>query len=88
MSGRLLVLLCMAISQKITVTESLDELSKLLGKCSVSSTQRPFSEEAFKSWNKFANPNFPERYCHFSGEFSKKQTSFSNPILTKNLKQF
>ncbi|MCF8449460.1 MAG: hypothetical protein K9G49_06270 [Taibaiella sp.] len=37
MSARLLVLLCTAILQKITVTESLDELSKLLGKCSVSS---------------------------------------------------
>jgi hypothetical protein len=49
--------------------------------------QRPFSAEAFQLWNKYANPNFPEKYCHYSGELSNKQTSFSNPILTKNLKK-
>ena len=46
--------------------------------------KRPFSDKAFKSWNRFKNPEFKEKYCHFSGEESNGQTTFSRPILKKN----
>lgn len=40
--------------------------------------------KAFKMWNKFKNPDFPEKYCHFSGELSNGETSVNKPILSKN----
>lgn len=46
--------------------------------------ERPFSPEAFKSWNKFKNKGFKEKYCHYSGEESNGETSFERPILKKN----
>jgi hypothetical protein len=47
----------------------------------------PLSENAFKTWEKFADENYPEKYCHFSGEESKGETSFAKPILRKNWKK-
>lgn len=44
----------------------------------------PFTKKAFTSWNRFKNPEFKEKYCHFSGEESNGQTTFSRPILKKN----
>ena len=44
----------------------------------------PFCLEAYWSWNKFANPDYKEKYCHFSGEPSNGQTSMKKPILSKN----
>lgn len=46
----------------------------------------PFSTEAYNSWAKFKNEEYREKYCHFSGESSNGQTSFSRPILRKNWK--
>lgn len=47
-------------------------------------SKRPMSEEAFKSWSKFSNQDYPEKYCHFSGEPSNGETTFAKPILKKN----
>jgi hypothetical protein len=47
-------------------------------------TKRPLSDKAFESWNKFKDENYPEKYCHYSGEKSKGGTSFAKPILKKN----
>ena len=44
----------------------------------------PFSQKAYKSWQKFKNEEYPEKYCHYSGEPSYGETSFSKPILKKN----
>ena len=44
----------------------------------------PLSEDAFQSWKKYSKVDFPENFCHFSGEPSNKQTSFARPILRKN----
>ncbi len=49
--------------------------------------EKPLCAEAFKSWNKYGDPNFPEKYCHFSGEPSNKETSVAKPILKKNWKK-
>ncbi len=49
--------------------------------------EKPLSYEAFKSWNKFGDPNFAEKFCHFSGEPSNGETCVAKPILYKNWKK-
>lgn len=44
----------------------------------------PFSKNAFESWSKYSDVNYPENYCHFSGEKSHGKTSFAKPVLLKN----
>ena len=46
--------------------------------------EKPLSYEAFKSWSKFSDPDYPEKFCHYSGEPSNGETSVSRPILKKN----
>jgi hypothetical protein len=45
---------------------------------------RPMCDTAFQSWKKFGNKDYSEKYCHFSGELSNGDTTFSRPILRKN----
>lgn len=49
--------------------------------------EKPLCYEAYKTWNQFGDPNYPEKYCHFSGEESKGETSVGKPILYKNWKK-
>lgn len=49
--------------------------------------EKPMSYEAFKSWSKYSDPDYTEKYCHFSGEKSNGETSVSRPILKKNWKK-
>ncbi len=49
--------------------------------------ERPFSLESYKEWGKFNNPEYSEKFCHFSGETSNGETSLSRPILKKNWKK-
>lgn len=42
--------------------------------------EKPFSYDAFKKWNEYGDPDYPEKYCHFSGEPSNGDTSASHPI--------
>lgn len=44
----------------------------------------PFSKPAYESWSKWKNKDFKEKYCHFSGEPSNGETSFTKPVLGKN----
>ncbi len=46
--------------------------------------KQPMTKEAFESWSKFKNEDYPEKYCHFTGEKSDGETSVSRPILKKN----
>ncbi len=48
---------------------------------------KPMTEKAFESWLRFKNEDYPEKYCHFSGELSNGETTFSKPILRKNWKK-
>lgn len=48
---------------------------------------KPLSYEAFKSWSKFSDPDYEEKFCHFSGESSFGETSVNKPILKKNWKK-
>jgi hypothetical protein len=45
------------------------------------------SYDAFKSWSKYGDPDYAEKYCHFSGEQSNGETSVNRPILKKNWKK-
>jgi phosphatidylserine/phosphatidylglycerophosphate/cardiolipin synthase-like enzyme len=49
--------------------------------------ERPLSYEAFQVWNQFGDVDYPERFCHFSGEPSNGETSVRRPILWKNWKK-
>lgn len=69
------------------------KINKLMGYCIRTGNKipfdpkQPFTKEAFQSWSKFGNEDYEEKYCHFSGEDSEGQTSFSKPILRKNWKK-
>jgi phosphatidylserine/phosphatidylglycerophosphate/cardiolipin synthase-like enzyme len=49
--------------------------------------EKPLSKDAYKKWNEYADENYPEKYCHFSGEPSNGETSVKQPILKKNWKK-
>lgn len=49
--------------------------------------EKPFCSNAYKIWSEHGNPDFREKYCHFSGEPSDGETSFNHPILKKNWKK-
>ncbi len=44
--------------------------------------ERPLCYSAFKSWAHFENYDFPEKYCHKTGEKSNGKTSMAKPILS------
>lgn len=49
--------------------------------------EKPMSFEAFKTWSKYGDPEYQERFCHFSGEPSNGETCVNRPILRKNWKK-
>jgi hypothetical protein len=49
--------------------------------------EKPMSYNAWKDWSKKSDPDQPEKFCHFSGEPSNGETSYSKPILKKNWKK-
>lgn len=78
---------------KKTKTASKKTNSKEIGYCIRTGVEIPFSIEkplsynAYKKWNDFGDRDYPEKYCHFSGEESHGETSFSHPILRKYWKK-
>lgn len=48
---------------------------------------KPYSLEAYKEWSKHPDKSFKENFCHFTGEPTNGETSFSKPILWKNFKK-
>jgi phosphatidylserine/phosphatidylglycerophosphate/cardiolipin synthase-like enzyme len=49
--------------------------------------EKPLSLEAYKKWNEYGDADYPEKYCHFSGEPSDGETSVNKPIMKKNWKK-
>lgn len=49
--------------------------------------KRPMCDEAYQSWLKYGKEDYPEKFCHFSGEPSNGETTFAKPILRKNWKK-
>ena len=39
---------------------------------------------SFNMWNKYKDVDYPEKYCHFSGEISNGKTNMNRPILIEN----
>ena len=48
---------------------------------------KPMSYDAYKKWSEYADPEYKEKYCHFSGEPSYGETSVEKPILKKYWKK-
>lgn len=48
---------------------------------------RPLSDKAYVSWSKYKDKEYKEKFCHYSGEPSNGETSFSKPIMKKNWKK-
>ncbi|MEO8413299.1 MAG: phospholipase D family protein [Ginsengibacter sp.] len=49
--------------------------------------EKPMSNDAFKSWSKYGDKNYSEKFCHFSGDSSNGETSVNRPILKRNWKK-
>jgi phosphatidylserine/phosphatidylglycerophosphate/cardiolipin synthase-like enzyme len=49
--------------------------------------EKPLSKEAYKKWNEYGDADYPEKFCHFSGEESGGETSVNQPVLKKNWKK-
>lgn len=68
-------------------------IDKTMGYCIRTGSQipfnveRPMNYEAYKSWSKYGDSDYPEKFCHFSGEESFGETSVGKPILRKNWKR-
>ena len=79
--------------QAILKVETKKSNGKQTGYCIRTGTEilfnvdKPMSYDAYKSWSKFADKEYPEKFCHFSGEPSDGKTSVSKPILSKNWKK-
>lgn len=48
---------------------------------------RPLTDSAYKSWSKYKDPDYPEKFCHLTGENSDGQNSYAKPVLKKNWKK-
>ncbi|HEY5593277.1 MAG TPA: phospholipase D family protein [Paludibacter sp.] len=78
--------------ERIKVEQSGDSSSKIFnsgycirtGKPIPFNPKQPLSDDAFQNWTKYSNDEYPEKFCHYSGELSNGETSFSKPILRKN----
>lgn len=67
--------------------EVLKNVNKVKGYCIRSGVSIPFnldkplSKESYESWARYSNPNYPEKYCHYSGKPSNGQTTLNRPVL-------
>ena len=52
-----------------------------------SNFDKPLSAEAYKRWNQYGDPEYPEKFCHFSGEPADGGTCLKRPILNRNWKK-
>lgn len=74
-------------------TKRKQQTNKQMGYCIRTGVEIPFNVEkpmsysAFKSWSNFNDPDFAEKFCHFSRESSNGETSVNKPILHKYWKE-
>ena len=47
--------------------------------------EKPMSKDAYYTWWFWGDYDYPENYCHYSGERSYGKTSMGNPVLKKYL---
>lgn len=78
------------VEVKTSYTKSFDKENGFCIRTGVSipfNIEKPMTYKADKSWSKYGDPDYEERYCHFSGEQSNGETSVNRPILKKNWKK-
>jgi hypothetical protein len=75
------------IENKIQETDNNNGFCIRTGRRIPFNPKHPMCDEAYKSWAKYGKKDFPENFCHFSGEPSNGETSYSKPILPKNWKK-
>lgn len=46
----------------------------------------PFSKPAYESWARYKKKDYPEKFCHYSGESTNGETSFARPVLRQYYK--
>lgn len=46
--------------------------------------ERPLSDKAYDVWSSYGDYEYPENYCHLTGEPSGGETCYDRPILRKN----
>jgi hypothetical protein len=87
-------LLSISDEEKKTVEKSINGSSKQpTGYCIRTGVPMPFNikrpmcSEAYRKWEEYSNEDYPEKYCHFSGEQSHGETSKKQPVLSKNWKK-
>ncbi len=76
-----------AIEKKNTFQETKTGYCIRTGKQIPFDIKRPMCDEALKSWEKYANKDFKEKFCHYSGQSSNGETSYAKPILPKYWKK-
>lgn len=45
--------------------------------------KKPLCPDCYESWDEWGNEDYPENFCHFSGEDSYGDTCYEHPILNK-----
>ena len=50
--------------------------------------QKPLSSDSYTIWSLYSDDEYPEKFCHFSGEPSNGNTSMASPVLSKNWKNY
>lgn len=79
-----------SVEIKQSNTKSLDKQTGFCIRTGVSipfDIEKPLSYEAYKKWSEYGDPDYSEKFCHFSGEPSNGETSVRQPILKKNWKK-
>lgn len=78
------------VEKKMAFSNPSDKLSGFCIRTGISipfNIEKPMSYEAFKSWSNYCDPDYPEKFCHFSGDPSHGETTVSRPILKKHWKK-
>jgi hypothetical protein len=50
--------------------------------------ERPLCDEAYAKWSQYSDDEYPEKFCHFTGEKSNGETCVAAPVLSKNWKKY
>lgn len=69
-------------SKKVVISEeAMNGFCIRTGKQIPFNPAKPMCKEAYESWSRYKNPDYPEKYCHKTGKPSGGKTTMNNPIL-------
>jgi hypothetical protein len=67
----------------ISKTKSFDGFCIRCGDDIKFNIKKPLCIDCFESWDEWGNEDYPEKFCHFSGEKSFGDTDYAHPILNR-----